>query len=122
MADLIKSMPQCIELVAPTDVPTEEQHCLQREMAMSLKTELDAFRADFMAKASPEVREAMARADAELAASGIAQRALKVGDRAPDFRLPNVRGDCVRLSDLLAKGPVVLSFYRGGLKASSTKA
>jgi hypothetical protein len=43
-----------------------------------LKTELDVFRADFMAKASPEVREAMARADAELAASGIAQRALKM--------------------------------------------
>ena len=87
---------------------------MQREIATSLKTELDAFRVDFMAKASPEVREAMACADAELAASGIAQRALKAGDRVPDFRLPDVRGDYVRLSELLAKGPVVVSFYRGG--------
>ena len=33
---------------------------------------------------------------------------------APDFSLPNVRGEEVRLSQLLAKGPVVLTFYRGG--------
>jgi peroxiredoxin len=39
---------------------------------------------------------------------------LKAGDPAPDFRLPDVRGCQVRLRDLLAKGPVVVSFYRGG--------
>jgi hypothetical protein len=81
---------------------------------MSLKAELDAFRADFMAKVSPEIREAMARADMELIASGISQQALKAGDRVPDFWLPEARGNYVRLYDLLAKGPVVLSFYRGG--------
>ena len=81
---------------------------------MSLKAELDAFRADFMARVSPEIREAMARADMELAASGISQHVLKAGDRVPDFRLPDPRGKYVRLYDLLAKGPVVLSFYRGG--------
>jgi peroxiredoxin len=50
----------------------------------------------------------------ELAASRIARRALKASDRAPDFRLPAARGGYVRLHDLLAKGPVVVSFYRGG--------
>jgi peroxiredoxin len=81
---------------------------------MSLKAELDAFRSEFMAQVPLEIREAMVRADMELAASGIAQRALKAGDRAPDFRLPDARGGYVRLNGLLAGGPVVLSFYRGG--------
>jgi peroxiredoxin len=81
---------------------------------MTLKEELDAFRSEFMAKASPEIREAMIRADMELAASGIARSALKAGDRAPEFRLPEVRGGYVQLRDLLTKGPVVVSFYRGG--------
>lgn len=48
-----------------------------------------------------------------VAASGIAQRALKAGDHAPDFRLHDARGGFVRLKDLLGAGPVVLSFYRG---------
>ena len=81
---------------------------------MSLKAELDSFRSEFMAQVAPEVRDSMVRADMELAASGIAQRALKAGDHAPDFRLPDARGGYLRLKGLLATGPVVLSFYRGG--------
>jgi peroxiredoxin len=81
---------------------------------MTLKEELDAFRAEFMAKASPEIRDAMNRADTELAAAGITSHALKAGDRAPDFRLPDVRGGSVQLKVLLAKGSAVVSFYRGG--------
>jgi peroxiredoxin len=80
---------------------------------MSLKAELDAFRSEFMAQAPPEIRDAMVRADMELAASGVARNALKAGDRAPDFSLPDARGGYVRLNGLLAAGPVVLSFYRG---------
>ena len=34
-----------------------------------------------------------------------------VGDRAPDFALPSQTGEPVSLSDLLAKGPLVLYFY-----------
>jgi AhpC/TSA family len=77
---------------------------------MSLKTELDTFRSEFMATVAPEIRDAIVRADMELAASSIAQRALKAGDQAPDFRLPDARDGYVRLKDLLAPGPVVLSF------------
>ena len=39
---------------------------------------------------------------------------MHVGDRAPDFALPNVRGEEIRLGDLLGRGAVVLAFYRGG--------
>ena len=81
---------------------------------MSLKSELETFRADFMGKVPPEIREAMGRADLDLAASAIAETALKAGDIAPDFNLPDALGNQVRLSTLLRRGPVVLSFYRGG--------
>jgi len=81
---------------------------------MSLKAELEAFRVEFMTKVPPEIRDAMTRADQELLESGVLKRAIKAGDRAPDFTLPDARGSSVRLSSLLEKGPVVLSFYRGG--------
>jgi hypothetical protein len=57
---------------------------------------------------------AMDRATEELALSGITQTCLKEGDPAPDFILPNVWGHPVSLAEMLKRGPVVLSFYRGG--------
>jgi thioredoxin-dependent peroxiredoxin len=36
---------------------------------------------------------------------------LKVGDRAPDFTLPDTEGQPVTLSTLLREGPVILAFY-----------
>ena len=60
---------------------------------------------------APEVAETMRRGREHIAASGAA--GLRVGERAPDFTLPNQTGKMVRLADRLAAGPVVLSFYRG---------
>jgi peroxiredoxin Q/BCP len=37
--------------------------------------------------------------------------ALKVGDKAPDFTLPDTENRAVTLSRLLEKGPVILAFY-----------
>src|SRR5215469_5387390 len=50
---------------------------------------------------------------AALRASGAGNDALKAGDPCPDFLLVNAEGRPKRLADYLAKGPVVLSFYRG---------
>ncbi len=36
---------------------------------------------------------------------------LKIGDKAPDFTLPDTEGNPVTLSKLLQQGPVVLAFY-----------
>ncbi len=53
------------------------------------------------------------RAAAALEASGISARALREGDAAPDFELPDATGRMVRIEDLRADGPVIISFYRG---------
>jgi len=81
---------------------------------MTLAADLASFRAEFMGRAPAEIVAAMERADMALAASGIVEAARKAGQTAPDFALPDARESLVRLSDLLSKGPVVISFYRGG--------
>ena len=91
-----------------------ETHLPCRLIGETLKSELESFRAGFMSKVPLDVREAMSRADLALAASGVVEKALKAGDQAPDFALADTHGRTVRLSSLLKKGRVVLSFYRGG--------
>ncbi len=46
-------------------------------------------------------------------ANAIDVKGLKVGERAPDFVLPNALGNAISLSDCLKSGPVILKFYRG---------
>jgi peroxiredoxin len=55
----------------------------------------------------------MHRATDELMASGAAERALKAGDRAPQFALKDANGREIASQELLAKGPLVVTFYRG---------
>ncbi|MBU1263161.1 MAG: AhpC/TSA family protein [Gammaproteobacteria bacterium] len=61
---------------------------------------------------STDERAVMARARAALAKT-LPDPGIQVGERAPDFTLPNAFGQRVNLYDELKKGPVVLVFYRG---------
>ncbi|MFY9905624.1 MAG: hypothetical protein WBD45_20300 [Terriglobales bacterium] len=84
----------------------------------TLQQRLDEFKKAFESGAPPyhaprEAIETMHRATAELKASGIEGRALKVGDRAPSFTLFNQDHVQVASSDLLVGGPLVVSFFRG---------
>lgn len=49
-----------------------------------------------------------------LKASSISGEFLTIGDKAPDFMLPNAFRHDILLSEVLQKGKVVLSFFRGG--------
>jgi len=80
---------------------------------MTLKEELSALRQRLEAGRTPEVVAKMHRAVDELRQSGAADRILKVGAKAPEFVLPNSNEKPVSLKALLAKGPLVLTFYRG---------
>lgn len=85
---------------------------------MTLQAKLDAFKADFEAgkppyNVPPTVIETMHRATRELIGSGATRLALKAGDKAPLFTLNDPTGHPVSSTELLLKGPLVLSFYRG---------
>ena len=80
---------------------------------MSLQAKLDALKANFETKAAPETFAVMHKATQELIASGKAERALKAGDQAPAFTLLDSDGKSVSSADLLRKGPLVVTFYRG---------
>jgi peroxiredoxin len=66
------------------------------------------------ASAPPEVIATLGTELEKLATSGIADGALRIGATAPDFTLPDAHGSRVGLAALLERGPVVLTFYRGG--------
>lgn len=65
-------------------------------------------------KAPPEALAASQQGIDEVAASGILGTALGVGGSMPAFTLRDGRGAPVRSADLLARGPLVVVFYRGG--------
>jgi len=84
----------------------------------TLQERLDEFKKSFESGAPPynaprEAIETMHRATAELKASGIEDRALKIGDRAPGFTLFNQDHVEIASGDLLRDGPLVVSFFRG---------
>ncbi len=86
---------------------------------MSLQEKLNAMRARFESRTPPydkvsqEIIDVMHRATEDLRNSDILDRALKVGDQAPHFTLPNPEGKNVSSEDLLTRSSLVLSFYRG---------
>jgi peroxiredoxin len=81
---------------------------------MSLEEELAAQRSRAYARRPPEERRVRASAIEDIVRSGVARGALRVGDRAPHFALPDSNDRLVDVDRLLHEGPVVLSFYRGG--------
>ncbi|MEB3359165.1 MAG: peroxiredoxin-like family protein [Synechococcales bacterium] len=81
---------------------------------MSLSQQIAAVRAEFSKQVPAETRQVMQQATADLAKSALVEQALNVGDRLPDFTLPNATGEAIAIRNLLAQGSVVVSFYRGG--------
>ncbi|CDO58620.1 Peroxiredoxin [Candidatus Phaeomarinobacter ectocarpi] len=81
---------------------------------MSLQTLLEETRAGASKRIPEEALAVMRAADEELVAKGVGQNALKVGDTLPDATFTSATGDTVQMSNLLANGPLIINFYRGG--------
>jgi len=80
---------------------------------MSLQEQLAEISAAGAKRMPEEVRATMGRATNELRESGIMDRTIKVGDKLPSFTLKNANGKDVSSADLLAKGTLVLTVFRG---------
>ena len=80
----------------------------------SLAAQLQAFKAAFAGRVPPARVALMERATAELKKTGIETAAKQRGERMPSLSLPDATGNLVSLDQLLAQGPLVVVFYRGG--------
>lgn len=80
---------------------------------MNLEEKMAAVREASGKRLPPEVQATMKSATIRLRESGILDRVVKPGAVAPDFTLDDETGTPVALAALLAKGPVVVSIFRG---------
>ena len=79
----------------------------------TLAERLDRIREGFAKQAPEAAKSVMHRATDDLRNSGILDRIPKVGQTLVPFALEATDGTTVTSSDLLADGPLVVSFYRG---------
>jgi hypothetical protein len=80
---------------------------------MSLADKLAATRAASAGRIPPEKQAIMHRATDDLRRSGALDRIVKVAAAAPSFDLAHHDGQRVSSAERLARGPMVLSFFRG---------
>jgi len=81
---------------------------------MSLKEQLTEYRAGWYRRVPAERQAIMQRHIDQLRSGAIARTMLKVGDHAPAIVLENAKGVTVDVGTLVKKGPVIVTFYRGG--------
>jgi peroxiredoxin len=81
---------------------------------MSLKEQLAEYRAGWYQRVPAERQAIMQRHIDELRSGTIPRTMLKTGDHAPEIVLENARGATIDVGTLLKKGPVIVTFYRGG--------
>jgi len=80
---------------------------------MSLAEKLAATRTAAEGRIPADRLAIMERATEDLRRSGILERIVPVGGPAPSFELTSHDGREIASADLLAAGPMVLSFFRG---------
>ena len=80
---------------------------------MLLDERLKALRSQESADTPDELKTILSTELKALISSGLAKRAVKAGDKAPSFVLPDADGNTVASAALLQKGALVVTFYRG---------
>lgn len=78
-----------------------------------LQQSLDRIKERIEGRMPSEFVKIMHESTQKLEDSGIGEKILKQGDKAPNFELLNQNGEIISSEQLLLKGPLVLTFYRG---------
>ena len=81
---------------------------------MNFRTDMSMIEQAYFKAAGADGRAAIADGDRQILAMGLEASAVQAGDIAPEFLLENALGGTVSLRGALMRGPVVLSFFRGG--------
>jgi peroxiredoxin len=81
---------------------------------MTLKQEIQDFQKEMIPKIPGDVLDVIMKTSAELIARNIEGQALKKGERLPPFSLTDALGEMRSSEELLKRGSLVISFYRGG--------
>ena len=80
---------------------------------MSLQNEIQVLMGELGEKVPAEMMEKVGAFIGRLARDDVAKNACKIGDKAPDFSLNGTSGHTIALAELLNKGPIVVTFFRG---------
>lgn len=94
--------------------PIEQEKTMKTEEKQTLKSQLDEKKANFELNADDQKKKVYKEGIESVEKSGILENALNVGDLAPNFKLSNALGETVELHQLLSKGKIILTWYRGG--------
>jgi len=97
-----------------TSLPLTQYNSPQTPFKMALAPQLDALYSNFIANAPAAAAEPIIAASSSFKASYDPSTAIQVGEKLPKFVLSNAAGKEVSSTDLLAEGPLLITFYRGG--------
>ncbi|MGD9941581.1 MAG: AhpC/TSA family protein, partial [Clostridia bacterium] len=79
----------------------------------SLNAQLEEVTRQMASQVPPEALQMLGEFMKDLKESGMVADAVSIGSAIPHFELPNATGEYVSSMELLAKGPMVIAFYRG---------
>lgn len=80
---------------------------------MKLQEKLSTMKQESIATKPPELIGPLLKETEKLVQSDITDKVIRVGETFPEFTLPDENGNLINSKDLLAKGPLAVSFYRG---------
>ncbi|MBN4056807.1 AhpC/TSA family protein [bacterium AH-315-J21] len=80
---------------------------------MSLSEDIKAMQEELIPNIPQEAMEIIMRTSGAVIESGVDKNGLKAGSAMPEFSLSDATGKEVSSKELLSRGPLVISFYRG---------